>query len=255
MTKAKQAPKPVFKSLQRKLWWQRWSISAPRMTIKNHLPWPLRVIVIAVVLGLSAAIAMWAYDLGRSFTGFNKGASAPQLVEIQEQIKQISAERDRFQTTVNAAESQLNIERSLQAQLTRQIKTLESENSKLKDDLSFFESLLPTNTGAQGITIRRFKADMAEPGQLRYRLLLMQGGKLVSDFIGNYQLVVTLVQEGKSAIMTLPKPDAADKFRLSFRHYQRIEGVLALPEGATVKSVQIKVLEKGTMRAQQSTDL
>jgi hypothetical protein len=99
----------------------------------------------------------------------------------------------------------LNIERSLQAQLNRQIKTLESENVKLKDDLSFFESLLPTNTGADGIAIRRFKVEMTEPGQLRYRLLLMQGGKLVPEFSGNYQLVLTLAQEGKSAMMTFPK--------------------------------------------------
>ncbi len=248
-------PKPVFKSLQRKLWWRRWSISPARMTIKNHLPWPLRVLVIAVVLGLSAAIAMWTYDLGRSFTGFKPAATAEQVLALQAQVTEVSEERDRFQTTVNAAESQLNIERSLQAQLNRQIKTLESENVKLKDDLSFFESLLPTNTGAEGISIRRFKVEMAEPAQLRYRLLLMQGGKLVSDFTGNYQLVVTLVQEGKSAMMTFPKSDATDKFKLSFKHYQRVEGVLALPEGATVKSVQIKVLERGAMRAQQSANL
>lgn len=248
-------PKPVFKSLQRKLWWRRWSVSPARMTIKNHLPWPLRVLLIAVVLGLSAAIAMWTYDLGRSFTGFKPGATAEQLSAMQEQLREISTERDRFQTTVNAAESQLNIERSLQAQLNRQIKTLESENVKLKDDLSFFESLLPTNTGAEGIAIRRFKVEMTEPGQLRYRLLLMQGGKLVPDFTGSYQLILTLAQEGKSAMMTFPKSDATDKFKLSFKHYQRVEGLLALPEGATVKSVQIKVLERGALRAQQSANL
>lgn len=248
-------PKPVFKSLQRKLWLRRWSISAPRMTIKNHLPWPLRAIFIAIVVGLGGAMAMWAYDLGRSFTGFKPAATTEQLVEVQEQLKQTSAERDRFETTVNAAESQLNIERALQAQLSRQIKTLESENSKLKEDLSFFESLLPTDTGAQGITIRRLKAEMVEPGQLRYRLLMMQGGKVARDFTGNYQLIVALVQEGKSAMMVFPKSDEAEKFKLSFKHYQRVEGEITIPAGAVVKSVQIKVLEKGVLRAQQSSNL
>jgi FlaG/FlaF family flagellin (archaellin) len=192
-------PKPVFKSLRRKLWWQRWSISPARMTIKNHLPWPLRVLLIAVVLGLSGAIAMWTYDLGRSFTAFKPAATAEQLIAVQEQVREISAERDRFQTTVNAAESQLNIERSVQTQL--------------------------------------------------------QGGKSTPDFTGNYQLILTLVQEGKSAMMTFPKSDATDKFKLSFKHYQRVEGVLTLPEGAIVKSVQIKILERGAMRAQQSVNL
>lgn len=246
-------PKPVFKSLQRKLWLRRWSVSPARMTIKNHLPWPLRAIFIAIVVGLGGAIAMWAYDAGRSFTGFNPGATKEQLATLREQLQQVSAERDQFQTTVNAAESRLNIERSFQAQLTEQIKNLEAENSKLKDDLSFFEGLLPA--GAQGVAIRSFRVEMVEPTQLRYRLLLMQGGKSNVDFTGNYQLVLTLFQNGKNAMMTLPKPDAAASFRLSFKHYQRVEGVLDIPEGATVKSVQVKVLEKGALRAQQSENL
>lgn len=248
-------PKPVFKSLQRKLWLRRWSISAPRMTIKNHLPWPLRAVFIAIVVGLGGAMAMWAYDLGRSFTGIRPVATTAELAEVQAQLKATSDERDRFETTVNAAESQLNIERSLQAQLARQIKTLESENTKLKEDLSFFESLLPTDTGAQGITIRRLKAELTEPTQLRYRLLLMQGGKVARDFGGNYQIIVALVQEGKSAMISFPKPDEADKFKLSFKHYQRVEGEVSIPAGAVVKSVQIKVLEKGALRAQQSLNL
>lgn len=248
-------PKPVFKSLQRKLWRRRLSVSPARMTIKNHLPWPLRLLLIVVVLGLSGAIAMWAYDLGRSFTGFNPGATAAQLAETQDQLKQVRAERDRLQTTIDAGGSQVNIERSFQAQLTQQINGLETENSKLKDDLSFFESLLPTDTGAQGITIRRLKVEMMAPTQLRYRMLLMQGGKVVRDFIGNYQLVVTLVQGGKSAMIAFPKPEAIESFKLSFKHYQRVEGVLTMPEGAIVKSVQIKILEKGAIRAQQSANL
>jgi hypothetical protein len=246
-------PKPVFKSLQRKLWLRRWSVSPARMTIKNHLPWPLRAIFIAIVVGLGGAIAMWAYDAGRSFTGFNPGVTKEQVATLQEQLQQVSAERDQFQTTVNAAESRLNIERSFQAQLTEQIKNLEAENSKLKDDLSFFEGLLPA--GAQGVAIRSFRVEMVEPTQLRYRLLLMQGGRSNVDFMGNYQLVLTLFQNGKNAMMTLPKPEAAASFRLSFKHYQRVEGVLDIPEGATVKSVQVKVLEKGALRAQQSENL
>lgn len=246
-------PKPVFKSLQRKLWLRRWSVSPARMTIKNHLPWPLRAIFIAIVVGLGGAIAMWAYDAGRSFTGFNPGATKEQMAALREQLQQVSTERDQFQTTVNAAESRLNIERSFQAQLTEQIKNLETENAKLKDDLSFFEGLLPA--GAQGVAIRSFRVEMVDPKQLRYRLLLMQGGKANVDFTGNYQLVLTLFQNGKNAMMTLPKPEAAASFRLSFKHYQRVEGVLDIPDGATVKSVQVKVLEKGALRAQQSENL
>lgn len=34
------------------------SISAPRMIVRSHLPWPLRWAVVALMFGFSAALAM-----------------------------------------------------------------------------------------------------------------------------------------------------------------------------------------------------
>lgn len=200
---------------------------------------------------------MWTYDLGRSFTGFIPGASREQLSTFRDQFDKVKAERDQFSTTVNAAESQLNIERSAQKQLAAQVKALETENVRLKEDLAFFESLLPADTGAHGVSIRRLKAEIVAPNQLRYRLLVMQGGKGERDFVGNLQLAITVLQGGKSAMMTFPDASSSDveKFKLGFKHYQRVEGVLTLPEGATIKNVQARILEKGQTRAQQSANL
>ena len=200
---------------------------------------------------------MWTYDLGRSFAGFIPGASKDQLATSSDQFDKIKAERDQYSTTVNAAESQLNIERSAQKQLAAQVKTLETENIRLKEDLAFFESLLPADTGAHGVSIRRLKAEIVAPNQLRYRLLVMQGGKGERDFVGNLQLAITVLQGGKSAMMTFPDANSSDteKFKLGFKHYQRVEGVLTLPEGATIKNVQARILEKGQTRAQQSASL
>lgn len=114
------------------------SISAPKMTIKRHMPWPLRAVFLAVVVGLGGAMAMWAYDLGRNnFAGLNPDGMRDQVAALKEQVKKLSAEREQLSTSANAAESQLNIERSAQAQLAGQIKTLVAENNKLKEDLSF----------------------------------------------------------------------------------------------------------------------
>ena len=240
-----------------KLWVRRMSISAPKMTIKRHMPWPLRAVFLAVVVGLGGAMAMWAYDLGRNnFAGLNPDGMRDQVVELKEQVKKLSAEREQLSTSANAAESQLNIERSAQAQLAGQIKTLVTENNKLKEDLSFFESLLPTNVGVDGITIQRLKAEVVVPNQVRYQLLAIQGEK-GRQFVGNLQLAVTVLQGGKSVIINFPEQNATDpaRYKLAFKYYQRVEGVLTLPEGATIKAIQARVLERGQMRAQQSVNL
>lgn len=229
------------------------------MTIKSHSPWPLKAVFLAALIGLGGAMALLAFELGRNFTGFNSTASTQQVSELAVKIASLTAERDRFSSVVNAAESQANIAQATQAQLSKQIATLETENAKLKEDLAFFEGLLPTATGNQGIAIRRLSLELVTPTQLRYRSLIMQGGKVGRDFVGDLQVLVTAVVRGKNVVLTYPEqntnPNDKAGFRLDFKYYQRVDGVLTLPDGATVKSLLVKVLEKGQLRAQQSTHL
>lgn len=244
-------------SLRLKLWRRQLSVAAPKVSIRHHLPWPLRLLMLAIVLGLAGAIAMAVYDWGHQLARPSKQADPAELEGLRDRLSQVSAERDRFSGSVDAAESQLQIERTAQKQLAEQVKTLITENARLKEDLAFFESLLPSSTGAAGISIRRLTAEMIAPNQLKYRLLVMQGGKGERNFVGNLQLTVNMVREGKNAMMIFPdnKTGETEKFKLTFQHYQRLEGVLNLPEGATVQTVQARILEKGQLRAQQSAKL
>lgn len=227
------------------------------MKVRPQWPLPLKVVLAGGAIALGTVAALWIFDLGRDLTGGNSRSNQKQLQTYQEQVEKLTAERDRLATLANAAESKLNIERAAQQQLAKQAKTLEADNLRLKEDLTFFESLLPADTGTRGISIRRVKAEMVAANQLRYRILLMQGGKGDIQFDGNLQLSVTGMQGGKSVIMLFPDSKApdADKYKISFKHYQRLEGILTLPEGMTVKTVQARVLEKGQLRTQQSANL
>lgn len=237
-----------------RLWRRRLSVSSRRVTIRAQLPWPLRLILGAAVLGLAAVVAMWTYDLGRSLTGQPGDANKERLAQYEEQLEKLGREHGRLSAMADAAQSQINIERATQKQLAIQVKNLEAENTALKEDLAFFDSLLPNTIGPQGVAIRRMKIDFAAPHQLHYRLLIMQGGKGDHPFVGNLQFAVTALQGGKNVMMNFPGTNAAEqeRFRLSFKSYQRVEGALTLPEGAAIKTVQARVLENGQLRAQQS---
>ncbi|PUA16415.1 DUF6776 family protein [Glaciimonas sp. PCH181] len=235
------------------------SISAPRMTIKSHSPWPLKAAFGVALIGLSSAIAFWAYDAGRSFTGGRVQATAQDVTDLNAKVTVLSLERDRFLSFANAAESQQNIAQATQAQLNKQITALELDNAKLKEDLAFFEGLLPTAIGNEGVAIQRLNLALVAPTQLRYRSLIMRGGNNGRDFVGDFQVLVNAVVRGKNVVLTYPEQNAnpTDKagFRLDFKYYQRIDGMVTLPEGTTIKTLQVKVLEKGQVRAQQSTHL
>lgn len=242
--------------MKMRLWVRRMSISAPRMSVRSHYPWPMKLLFLVGTIALGGAGALWTYDLGKQFSGVRHVPNA-ELANYKAQLDRLAAQRDKDSSTVNSADNQLIIERTAQQQLATQVKSLEAENSKLKEDLAFFESLLPADNAAQGISIRRMKVEMAAPNQLRFRILLMQGGRGKNDFSGNLQLAVTTLQAGRSTVIIFPSATAgdADKFKLDFRRYQRAEGVVTLPEGGTVKAVQARVLEKGQTRTQMSAYL
>jgi hypothetical protein len=236
-----------FKLLRRRL-----SISAPRMTIKTHIPWPLRALTATVVLSVSIALGWWAYEAGKRFAGIGPDLEA-EAVQLRQQVQTLTRERDRLAEASNAVESRLNIERSTQEQLARQAKSLEIENASLKDDLAFFEGLSGGAAAASGLAIKRFQIEPdSVPHQMRYRILLVKGGKSGKDFSGDLQFVLTLQQAGRTVMMTLPRQgDDTNGYRISFRFYKRVQGTFEIPSDAVLKQAQARILENGAVRAQQ----
>ena len=208
-------------------------------------------IIVLVIVGDMAAISFFTYRLGGTISGV--APTKEQLSQLKEKVEQLDSEREKLSSTANSADSELNIERATQKQLATQVQALTAENNKLKEDLAFFENLIPAASGPEGIRIGAFKADASNKLQVQYRVLVMQGGKNVQDFVGELQFNATILLGGKTVILTLPEPkDDAAKLKLSFKYYQRMEGSLALPEGAVLKSLQARILDRGQLRTYQS---
>lgn len=213
------------------------------------------LLVLILIGGTAAALYWWFSD---RVVPKEPTLDPRRVAELQRQLETLTEERDRLSALANAAELEINVERATQKQLAEQVRNLTEENIRLKEDLAFFERLLPSNTN-KGVSIRRLRAELIAPNQIRYRLLIMQGGKNPPSFVGELQLAVILKSdEGKpSAMMVFPEKNTAERqrFSLNFRQYQRVEGVLNLPEGAAVSAVQARVLEKGVIRTQQMVNL
>ena len=133
-----------FKLLRRRL-----SISAPRMIVRSHLPWPLRWAVYAVALGFSASIALWAFEFGKDIAGLDRG-SKEELARLRAELDGLREASERAQAIANTADSLLKAEKVAQEKLAAQLKQAEADNLALKADLGFFERLLPVAGAAEG---------------------------------------------------------------------------------------------------------
>ena len=230
---------------------RRFGIAAPRVAIHSQVPWYWRWAGIAVLLGISAASAAWIYDTGRRLAGFDYGELEQQLFRVQAELDEAREELAGVRAIANAADSRMAIERTAQQKLTQQVRALEKENAKVREELATLESMLSSEArSANALAIQRFKVEPdVLPGEYRYHLLLVgPSTRRERDFNGRLELVVSLQEGGQNAMMSFPEPkDAgAGAFRLAFRYFRRVEGTFRVSPKAKVESVQVRVFETGS---------
>jgi hypothetical protein len=233
-----------FRLLRRRL-----TISAPQMAIKSTLPWPLRWAIVAIVLGFCAAIGLWAFEFGRDIAGLDR-VSREELPHLRSEIARLTLERDKAQSVANTAGSLLAAGQATQDRLTAQNKQLEADNHSLRDDLGFFEKLLPVS-GSGGIAIRGLQVEVLAGAQLKWQVLVFQAVKNPTEFSGKLDLTLSGMRNGKPWSMSLPEAEQG----LQFKQYRRLEGVLELPADVVLKMVSARIMDGSVVRATQTVKL
>ena len=188
---------------------------------------------------------------------------------LQQARAKLEAERAQSDSQFNQAQYDLIIERSVRDELEKNLSSTQLELGRYKDQLAFFEGLLPP--GPQGaLTIRGFEIRRQSEG-LSYHVLLMRSGKMTERFVGGLQFVglghaIGATDSAEQSVMLVPllaeategrhsgQPEAAlttacaspeelhAHLRLDFQQFQRSQGWLAIPPGFALRAVKVHVL-------------
>jgi hypothetical protein len=127
-----------------KLLLRRLTVSAPRMAVRSALPWPLRWVGAAVVLGFCGAIALWAFEFGKDIAGIDDNRIQElvrlekQVTDLQRDLESTKEERDKALAMANTSTTLMTAEKAAQERLSSLNKQLEGDNQRLRDDLGFF---------------------------------------------------------------------------------------------------------------------
>lgn len=228
---------------------RRLTISAPRMAIRSAMPWPLRWAAVALVLGICGAIGLWAFEFSKEIAGVDDG-SRRQVQELREELAELRSQRDKAQSVVNTSANLLTTEKTTQERLAARVKSLEAENRSLRDDLAFFEHLIPAGSGRR-VAIRALRAEVLAGSTLKWQVLVIQPAKNAPEFRGTLAMTISGTMDGRPWSMDLP----GGAQPLALRQYRRAEGAIDLPPGAVVQNVTAKVVEGAVTRAVQGIRL
>ena len=226
---------------------RRWKAGAPRMSVRSALPWPLRWLGAAVMLGLCGALALWAFEFGKDIAGLDRNARE-ELERLRAEVVTLRADLAALSSEDHTAQSRLTTERSLQEQLRMQIRQLEADNQALRNDLGFFERLIPA--GGDALAIRGLQAERLSATQWRWQVLMIQAARNAPDFKGALEISFTGTLASKPwSAKHAPAPQP-----VLVKGYLRQEGVVDLPAQAVVKTVTAKLLQGSAVRSVQTFD-
>jgi len=143
------------------------------------------------------------------------------------------------------------MEHAANLEIAHQIHVLGDENTRLKENLSFFQNLpLSQGENESDLSILRLKVERDSlPGEYYCRLILVQSVKQRGKaFQGNMQLIVNAVQDGKKVVLQFPMENAAQElaaYQLNFKYYQVIDRAFKVSPNIAIESVQVRVFERG----------
>ena len=226
----------------------RFGIAAAPLAVRRHMAWYWRLPLLVVILLAGGIVLSWLlYNAGARFVGPDRGATADELQHLRERLGSLERENASLRSDEAQSERKMQVEQATQNDLAKTVKTLQDENARLKEDLTFFRKQMSSDKSDGDLSIYRFKVENTMPGEYRYRLLLLQGGQREHEFQGKVQFLVSFTQGGEKLVMTLPSAKEADvrSYNLNFKYYQRLEGAFHVESNAQVKKVQIRIFENG----------
>jgi hypothetical protein len=223
------------------------------MAVRSALPWPFRWAVLAIVFGFCAAIGLWAFEFGKDIAGLEAGSREQvlqlrgQVTALQAELSKTQEERDQAQSVANTAGTLVTAEKASKEQLVLQVKQFEAENRRLRDDLGFFEKLIPS-TGTGSVAIRGLQAERQGGNAVRWQVLVIQANRNAAEFSGTLDITFAGQQNGRPWSSALPGGPQA----ITLKQYGRLEGVFELPPNVVLKSVSAKVLQGNEPKSTQT---
>jgi hypothetical protein len=218
-------------------------IGSSRMAIRTQLPWYWRWLANLLVVAAVAGLVWWIVQNSYRVTGFNADEARARLEVLERENHAMKGEIEAARTSLTERDRQLQIEKASQTALARSVAQLQEENASLKEDLGFLRRLMSSGATPEGIGVSDLKVEReGTSNEYRYRMLLTQGGQRKQDFRGRVQLVARVAQGSATTTLTIPDPALPEAAEFEFRFYHKVEGRFRVPEGGTLKSVDVRIL-------------
>jgi len=210
--------------------------------------WSLGFLLFPVVV---AIVAWYAYEYGRTGLLFNSIGADSQVVQLerqvkifQQQIKNLELDRMKLREEIAVLERASQIDREAARVVSEEMKQAQEKQLKMEEELVFLQGIISNKVDKKSLRIRDFSLQTTEsPRIFQYGFTVSQVLSSKGGIQGN--LFITVIGELRGKEVSLKLSELTEKksksLELDFKHFQKFEGLLQLPEGFVARNMVIDI--------------
>ncbi len=205
--------------------------------------WLLSAVSALVLVTAGAAFLLYWYNTNEP--GMSR--FEPEVRELRQQVEFYKAENEELTTDLARAERSGAIDKEASKQLQTTIIERENKIRTLKEEVSFYKSIVNPKGGKKGLGIKEFSlADTSVENSYRFVLVATQsaGKKAVKG-----RIIIRLQGHKDGDSVTLGWKDFSVEGKKSpyfkFQYFQKFEGSIVLPEDFEPENVLVRLVPEG----------
>lgn len=201
-------------------------------------------------LGVSLGLVVVVSLIGSFYFFSNEHAGRGSEVEsLRALAERLETENRALQAQLAQAERSSAIDRSAVKDLMTTLASREKELAKLREDLTFYKRMVTAGgkSGESSIGIRSFQLKAgAKSGQYRYELVVARVNGKGKAVKGRVELRLQGEQGDESKTLSWDEISLSGKKpRFKFQFFQKLEGVLQVPDGYKPEHILVRVVPEG----------
>jgi hypothetical protein len=216
------------------------------LIIKQDRPYQIMVAVILLTIMLSTTV--W-FLLDESHWAFIKSrvALGQETRRLWEENRDLEQENKQLNERIIMLERATQIDNQAAAELHEEMKRLQDEIYKLKEELVFYQGIVTASGSAEGLKIQGMQVEkLPEADHYHFKLILTHVTK--DDIVAEGIIEITLEGMQNSVarelnlteVLVNPQQDMSFKFS----NFKRLEGDMILPAGFSPYRVNVRLQPK-----------
>ena len=217
--------------------------------IKEHRPgrWRLAVLIVIMLWLVSAWLA---YRHGLNESNYDSLQADTRQAALEKEVQKQLTVNEALRSQVSILKRTAQVDREAKTELARDLKELQDLQTELREEISFYKSILTPAKGKDGLDIYSLDVAALDEHVYHFKIVLTQSGKSDSVTEGEVKMHLKGVLKGKEKQLAFEDIRVAGSPKLSykFRYFEELSGSFSLPEGYVPREVVVSLKPQADKR-------